>query len=186
MRFAKMPDEPESKPLVSAPAPTLHHPAPVKPQPPLAHIASSSDSSSDSSSESESSTDDSEEERAQRLAELQEQVSDKRRFKVAANLLSSLCYPFVDNWSPLLIQLKAVHEQLAALSQPQASKPKRKEKEKKEKKKEKHKKKGGMPGYVDEIQDATPVSQLSKKTKTSNNNNKEVVPKKKPRLVLNL
>ncbi|XP_035510412.1 bromodomain-containing protein 4 [Morone saxatilis] len=150
MRFAKMPDEPESKPLVSPPAPTLHHPAPVKPQPPLAHVASSSDSSSDSSSESESSTDDSEEERAQRLAELQE-------------------------------QLKAVHEQLAALSQPQASKPKRKEKEKekKEKKKEKHKKKGSMPSLVDEIQDATPVSQLSKKTKTSNNNNKEVVPKKK-------
>uniref|UniRef100_A0A3B4FLF7 Bromodomain-containing protein 4-like n=1 Tax=Pundamilia nyererei TaxID=303518 RepID=A0A3B4FLF7_9CICH len=111
MRFAKMPDEPESKPLVSAPAPALHHPAPVKPQPPLAHVASSSDSSSDSSSESESSTDDSEEERAQRLAELQE-------------------------------QLKAVHEQLAALSQPQASKPKRKEKEKKEKKKDKHKRKG--------------------------------------------
>ncbi|KAM7371787.1 hypothetical protein PAMP_008997 [Pampus punctatissimus] len=147
MRFAKMPDEPESKPLVSAPAPPLHHPAPVKPQPPMALIASSSDSSSDSSSESESSTDDSEEERAQRLAELQE-------------------------------QLKAVHEQLAALSQPQASKPKRKEKEKKEKKKDKHKKKGGMSGLVDEIQDATPAPQLSKKTKSSNNN-KEVVPKKK-------
>ncbi|XP_029015734.1 bromodomain-containing protein 4 isoform X2 [Betta splendens] len=146
MRFAKMPDEPESKPPVSAPAPTLHHPAPVKPQPPLAHIASSTDSSSDSSSESESSTDDSEEERAQRLAELQE-------------------------------QLKAVHEQLAALSQPQASKPKRKEKEKKEKKKDKHKKKGSMPGLVDEMQDATPVPQLSKKTKISS---KEVVPKKKP------
>ncbi|MEQ2209430.1 hypothetical protein XENOCAPTIV_030018 [Xenoophorus captivus] len=74
MRFAKMPDEPDLKPLVSAPTPTLHHPAPVKPQPPLALVASSSDSSSDSSSESESSTDDSEEERAQRLAELQEQL----------------------------------------------------------------------------------------------------------------
>uniref|UniRef100_A0A3B3X6H5 Bromodomain containing 4 n=1 Tax=Poecilia mexicana TaxID=48701 RepID=A0A3B3X6H5_9TELE len=110
MRFAKMPDEPETKPVVSAQTPTLHHPAPVKPQPHLAHVHTSSDSSSDSSSESESSTDDSEEERAQRLAELQE-------------------------------QLKAVHEQLAALSQPQPSKPKRKEKEKKEKKKDKHKKK---------------------------------------------
>ncbi|CAM9218958.1 unnamed protein product, partial [Lampetra planeri] len=147
MRFAKMPDEPEIKPLVSAPTPTLHHPAPVKPQPPLGHVASSSDSSSDSSSESESSTDDSEEERAQRLAELQE-------------------------------QLKAVHEQLAALSQPQASKPKRKEKEKKEKK-DKHKKKG-MSGLVDEIQDTLPISQVSKRTKTSNSNNKEVIPKKKP------
>lgn len=81
--------------------------------------------------------------------------------------------------SSLLIQLKAVHEQLAALSQPQASKPKRKDKEKKEKKKDKHKKKGGgMPGIVDEIQDGTPVSQITKKTKTSNNN-KEVLPKKK-------
>ncbi|KAM3863707.1 bromodomain-containing protein 4 [Diretmus argenteus] len=149
MRFAKMPDEPDCKPLVSAPAPTLHHPAPVKPQPPLGRIASSSDSSSDSSSESESSTDDSEEERAQRLAELQD-------------------------------QLKAVHEQLAALSQPQASKPKRKEKEKKEKKKDKHKKKGGMPALVDEIQDATPVLQLPKKTKASNHSNKELIPKKKP------
>ena len=91
----------------------------------------------------------------------------------------------VEHWSLLLIQLKAVHEQLAALSQPQASKPKRKEKEKKEKKKDKHKKKGSMSGLVDEIQDATPVSQLSKKTKTSNNNNKELVSKKKPRWVIN-
>lgn len=82
MRFAKMPDEPEGKSLVSAPAPTLHHPAPVKPQPPP--VASSSDSSSDSSSESESSTDDSEEERAQRLAELQEQVTNQRIFSVVS------------------------------------------------------------------------------------------------------
>lgn len=74
--------------------------------------------------------------------------------------------------------MKAVHEQLAALSQPQTSKPKRKEKEKKEKKKEKHKKKGGTSGLVDEMQDATPVPPLSKKTKISS---KEVVPKKKPR-----
>ncbi len=72
MRFAKMPDEPEEM-LAPAPAPVLH-PVPVKTQP-LMGTASSSDSSSDSSSESESSTDDSEEERAQRLAELQEQVS---------------------------------------------------------------------------------------------------------------
>lgn len=84
---------------------------------------------------------------------------------------------------PLLVQLKAVHEQLAALSQPQANKPKRKEKEKKEKKKDKHKKKGGLPGLVEEIQDAALVSQHSKKTKTSNNN-KEFPSKKKPRFVL--
>lgn len=74
MRFAKMPDEPEEL-MAPAPAAVLH-PAPVKTQPPMG-TASSSDSSSDSSSESESSTDDSEEERAQRLAELQEQVGIK-------------------------------------------------------------------------------------------------------------
>lgn len=102
MRFAKMPDEPETKPLVSAPAPTLHHPAPVKPQPPMAHVPSSSDSSSDSSSESESSTDDSEEERAQRLAELQEQVNNVETFRVEATLLSGICDNCVENWSPLL------------------------------------------------------------------------------------
>nr|XP_023677573.1 bromodomain-containing protein 4-like [Paramormyrops kingsleyae] len=75
MRFAKMPDEPEE------PSATTHShgllSAPVKQQPPPAP-PSSSDSSSDSSSESESSTDDSEEERAQRLAELQEQVTQNR------------------------------------------------------------------------------------------------------------
>ncbi|KAJ8251351.1 hypothetical protein GJAV_G00220420 [Gymnothorax javanicus] len=115
MRLAKMPDELE-EPARPNPSPALI-PAPVKMQPPPA-LPSSSDSSSDSSSES--STDDSEEERAQRLAELQE-------------------------------QLKAVHEQLAALSQPQSSRPKKKEKkEKKEKEKEKkekrlRKKAGGAP-----------------------------------------
>ncbi|XP_067868114.1 bromodomain-containing protein 3-like isoform X2 [Heterodontus francisci] len=98
MRFAKMPDEPVDV-------------SPPLPPPPLV-IAKSKVSSSDSSRESStnSNSSDSEEERANRLAELQE-------------------------------QLKAVHEQLAALSQAPVSKPKKKrEKEKKEKKKkEKHK-----------------------------------------------
>lgn len=76
-----------------------------------------------------------------------------------------------------------MHEQLAALSQPQANKPKRKEKEKKEKKKDKHKKKGGLPGLVEELQDAALVSQHPKKTKSSNNNSKEFPSKKKPRFV---
>eukprot|EP00063_Salmo_salar_P057715 XP_014032550.1 PREDICTED: bromodomain containing 2 isoform X1 [Salmo salar] len=72
--------------------------------------SSSSSSESDPSSESDSSpSSDSEEERAHRLAELQEQVCT---------------------------QLKAVHEQLAALSQGPVVKPKRK-KEKKDKKKKK-------------------------------------------------
>ncbi|KAM7394609.1 hypothetical protein PAMP_021400 [Pampus punctatissimus] len=62
-------------------------------------------------------------------------------------------------------QLKAVHEQLAALSQPQVSKPKKKEREKKEKKKEKHKKKMG----AEEPVEAPPpvMLQTSKKSKSS-------------------
>lgn len=61
-------------------------------------------------------------------------------------------------------QLKAVHEQLAALSQPQTSKPKKKEREKKEKKKEKHKKKLGP----EEPLEAPPPAllQTSKKSKS--------------------
>ncbi|KAI3352525.1 hypothetical protein L3Q82_005472 [Scortum barcoo] len=72
-------------------------------------------------------------------------------------------------------QLKAVHEQLAALSQPQASKPKKKEREKKEKKKEKHKKKMGAEESAE-----TPPSvmlQTSKKNKSS----KEPIVAKKER-----
>ncbi|XP_035235972.1 bromodomain-containing protein 3b isoform X5 [Anguilla anguilla] len=82
--------------------------------PPSAGMVSKSRESSGSSGESSSSdSSDSEEERATRLAELQEQVGSE--------------------------QLKAVHEQLAALSQAPVSKPKKK-KEKKEKDKEKKKK----------------------------------------------
>ncbi|TRY74296.1 hypothetical protein DNTS_028726 [Danionella cerebrum] len=142
MRFAKMPDEPEEM-LTPTPAPALH-PAP-KTQPSMG-TASSSDSSSDSSSESESSTDDSEEERAQRLAELKE-------------------------------QLKAVHEQLAALSQPQASKPKKKEKEKKEKKKDRHKKKSGVMPALEEILEPPPALKPQGKPK-----NKDPLPKKPKKL----
>ncbi|MGH0177320.1 UNVERIFIED_CONTAM: hypothetical protein FKN15_074983 [Acipenser sinensis] len=95
-KFAKMPDEP----LQTTP------PAPVPL--PLGGASSDSEESSASSSESSDSSD-SEEERANRLAELQE-------------------------------QLRAVHEQLAALSQAPISKPKKKrEKEKRKKKPEKHK-----------------------------------------------
>lgn len=45
------------------------------------------------------------------------------------------------NTTFFVLKLKAVHEQLAALSQPQVIKPKKKDREKKEKKKEKYKKK---------------------------------------------
>ncbi|KAM3911137.1 bromodomain-containing protein 2 isoform 1-T1 [Leptodactylus fuscus] len=96
-RYAKMPDEP----IVVTPPTTSTQ---LPPSDSKSSSDSSSESSSDSSDESESS-DDSEEERANRLAELQE-------------------------------QLRAVHEQLAALSQGPISKPKKK-KEKKEKKKKK-------------------------------------------------
>ncbi|XP_023665305.1 bromodomain-containing protein 3b isoform X6 [Paramormyrops kingsleyae] len=82
--------------------------------PPTSAVVSKSTESSESSGETSSSdSSDSEEERATRLAELQEQVGSE--------------------------QLKAVHEQLAALSQAPVSKPKKK-KEKKEKEKDKKKK----------------------------------------------
>ncbi|XP_074932549.1 bromodomain-containing protein 2 isoform X2 [Phalacrocorax aristotelis] len=118
--YAKMPDEPQdaSPPSVSAPLTGALSKSSSE--------ESSSDededdeddedddedeSSSESSSESEESSD-SEEERANRLAELQE-------------------------------QLRAVHEQLAALSQGPVSKPKKKREKKKKKKSEKHKGRGG-------------------------------------------
>ncbi|XP_059115861.1 bromodomain-containing protein 3 isoform X3 [Peromyscus eremicus] len=109
MRFAKMPDEPMEAPAL--PAPT----APV-----VSKGAESSRSSEESSSDSGSS--DSEEERATRLAELQEQTG---------------CGTFQDQLLNVSsVQLKAVHEQLAALSQAPVNKPKKK-KEKKEKEKKK-------------------------------------------------
>ncbi|NXQ96331.1 BRD2 protein, partial [Sagittarius serpentarius] len=118
--YAKMPDEPQdaSPPSVSAPLTGALSKSSSE--------ESSSDededdeddedddedeSSSESSSESEESSD-SEEERANRLAELQE-------------------------------QLRAVHEQLAALAQGPVSKPKKKREKKKKKKSEKHKGRGG-------------------------------------------
>ncbi|XP_015222415.1 bromodomain-containing protein 3 isoform X3 [Lepisosteus oculatus] len=119
MRFAKMPDEP------AEPAPP--------PAPPAAPVVSksteSSESSGDTSSDSDSS--DSEEERATRLAELQEQqITLERPNGNGAGKKNGCAKHF---------QLKAVHEQLAALSQAPVSKPKKK-KEKKEKEKEKKKK----------------------------------------------
>ncbi|KFO99687.1 Bromodomain-containing protein 2, partial [Calypte anna] len=125
--YAKMPDEPQdaSPPSVSAPLPGVLSKS-------SSEESSSEDdedeedeedddedeSSTESSSESEESSD-SEEERANRLAELQE-------------------------------QLRAVHEQLAALSQGPVSKPKKKREKKKKKKSEKHKGRGGGGGGGDE------------------------------------
>lgn len=72
-----------------------------------------------------------------------------------------------------VLKLKAVHEQLAALSQPQVTKPKKKDREKKEKKKEKHKKK------LEEPVEAPPSMgfQTVKKPKSS----KELIMGKKER-----
>ena len=91
---------------------------------------------------------------------------------VFASLRSQLCVS-------RFLQLKAVHEQLAALSQPQTIKPKKKEREKKEKekekKKEKHKKKMG----AEETVEAPPpvMLQTVKKSKSS----KEPITVKKER-----
>ncbi|XP_076852295.1 bromodomain-containing protein 3a isoform X2 [Brachyhypopomus gauderio] len=81
-------------------------------------VSKSTASSGSSGEDSSSDTSDSEEERATRLAELQEQVGAE--------------------------QLKAVHEQLAALSQAPVSKPKKK-KEKKDKDKKKKENKPAKP-----------------------------------------
>lgn len=144
--YAKMPDEPQdaSPPSVSAPL--------------LGALSKSSseesssdeddededdedddedESSSESSSESEESSD-SEEERANRLAELQEQVRTG-----AGPVLLPVPAPHARLTPCLPPQLRAVHEQLAALSQGPVSKPKKKREKKKKKKSEKHKGRGG-------------------------------------------
>ncbi|XP_055522078.1 bromodomain-containing protein 2-like isoform X1 [Leucoraja erinacea] len=147
-RFAKMPDEPLE--FASPPAPTSLPPAASK---------SSSDSSSNSSSGSSSDTetsDDSEEERANRLAELQE-------------------------------QLRAVHEQLAALSQAPMSKPKRrrdkKEKRDKKKKKERHKVKDEEDKLLKPSKSKAAPKKQSKKASggsSSGGNNKQSKKAKQP------
>ncbi|XP_077088956.1 bromodomain-containing protein 3a isoform X5 [Siphateles boraxobius] len=120
MRFAKMPDEP----VEVAGAGGVGG----------AGVVSKSTVSSESSGNSSTSdSSDSEEERATRLAELQEQVG--------AEQCISLEHPIgsrqgIKNGCTKNNQLKAVHEQLAALSQAPVSKPKKK-KEKKEKDKKK-------------------------------------------------
>uniref|UniRef100_A0A672SAG1 Bromodomain-containing protein 3-like n=1 Tax=Sinocyclocheilus grahami TaxID=75366 RepID=A0A672SAG1_SINGR len=120
MRFAKMPDEP-----VEVAGAGGVGGAGVVSKSTVSSESSGGDSTSDSS--------DSEEERATRLAELQEQVG--------AEQCISLEHPIgsrqgIKNGCTKNNQLKAVHEQLAALSQAPVSKPKKK-KEKKEKDKKK-------------------------------------------------
>ncbi|XP_023674448.2 bromodomain-containing protein 3-like isoform X2 [Paramormyrops kingsleyae] len=111
MRFAKMPDEPVAQSPPASP-PTVAGAAGKG----AASGASSVDSSSSDSS-------DSEEERATRLAELQEQ-----RFSVEPPSGNGQGEKYRCGKSS---QLKAVHEQLAALSQAPVSKPKKKKEKKK-------------------------------------------------------
>ncbi|KAG5834713.1 hypothetical protein ANANG_G00264510 [Anguilla anguilla] len=95
MRFAKMPDEPaEASPPLAPPAEGV--------------VSKSRESSGSSGGSSSSDSSDSEEERATRLAELQEQVGAEQRFSVERPKGNGCAERF---------QLKAVHEQLAALSQ---------------------------------------------------------------------
>ncbi|XP_031433804.1 bromodomain-containing protein 3a isoform X2 [Clupea harengus] len=119
MRFAKMPDESAALSPVGGSAAG----GPVVSKSTGSSGGSSGDSSSDDTS-------DSEEERATRLAELQEQVGAEQRLSEKKPIA---CRRGSKNG---LHQLKAVHEQLAALSQAPVSKPKKK-KEKKEKDKKK-------------------------------------------------
>uniref|UniRef100_A0A672NQR7 Bromodomain-containing protein 3-like n=1 Tax=Sinocyclocheilus grahami TaxID=75366 RepID=A0A672NQR7_SINGR len=120
MKFAKMPDEPVEPSSPNAVSATA--------------VVSKSTGSSESSVDSSSSSSDSEEERATRLAELQEQqfaVEQPNGNRAGTK-----------NGCAKHFQLKAVHEQLAALSQGPVSKPKKKkEKKKKDKEKDKDKSK---------------------------------------------
>ncbi|XP_029494400.1 bromodomain-containing protein 3-like isoform X2 [Oncorhynchus nerka] len=110
MRFAKMPDEP-----VDATQPST---TPV--------VSKSTESSESSGNTSSSESSDSEEERAMRLAELQEQqITVEHPNGNRAGEKNGCAKRF---------QLKAVHEQLAVLSQAPVSKPKKREKREKEKK----------------------------------------------------
>nr|XP_046202573.1 bromodomain-containing protein 3-like isoform X1 [Oncorhynchus gorbuscha]XP_046202574.1 bromodomain-containing protein 3-like isoform X1 [Oncorhynchus gorbuscha] len=115
MRFAKMPDEP-----VDATQPST---MPV--------VSKSTESSESSGNTSSSESSDSEEERAMRLAELQEQVGSEQQITVEhpnGNRAGK------KNGCAKRFQLKAVHEQLAVLSQAPVSKPKKREKREKDKK----------------------------------------------------
>nr|XP_046202575.1 bromodomain-containing protein 3-like isoform X2 [Oncorhynchus gorbuscha] len=110
MRFAKMPDEP-----VDATQPST---MPV--------VSKSTESSESSGNTSSSESSDSEEERAMRLAELQEQqITVEHPNGNRAGKKNGCAKRF---------QLKAVHEQLAVLSQAPVSKPKKREKREKDKK----------------------------------------------------
>uniref|UniRef100_A0A3B3VH33 Bromodomain-containing protein 2 n=1 Tax=Poecilia latipinna TaxID=48699 RepID=A0A3B3VH33_9TELE len=124
--FAKMPDEPPAPPTSSSSSTSC------------SSSSSESDFSSDSEESDSSLSSDSEEERANRLAELQE-------------------------------QLKAVHEQLTALSQGPIVKPKKKKEKKDKKKKKKVEKHRRMDEEIVSVKPPkTPKMSKSSKTTKSN------------------
>ncbi|KAF4112874.1 bromodomain-containing protein 3b isoform X1 [Onychostoma macrolepis] len=149
MKFAKMPDEPAEPSSPSAVSATA--------------VVSKSTGSSESSADSSSSSSDSEEERATRLAELQEQqfVVEHPNGNRAGT----------KNGCAKHFQLKAVHEQLAALSQGPVSKPKKKkekkEKEKKKKDKEKDKDKNKVKVEDDKKAKSSQPNKQTQQKKTS-------------------
>ncbi|XP_028851679.1 bromodomain-containing protein 3b isoform X2 [Denticeps clupeoides] len=147
MRFAKMPDEPAEPNSPNALSTTP--------------VVSKSTGSSESSVDSSSSSSDSEEERATRLAELQEQqytVEHPNGNRAGKK-----------NGCAKHFQLKAVHEQLAALSQGPVSKPKKKKekKDKEKKKKEKDKDKNKVKAEDDKKPKSAPQSKQAQPKKTS-------------------
>ncbi|XP_062368257.1 bromodomain-containing protein 2 isoform X2 [Cinclus cinclus] len=116
--YAKMPDEPQDCGAASASAPL-----------PLAK-SSSEDSSSDEDEEDEDEDEEEDEESSTETSSESEESSDSEEER--ANRLAELQE-----------QLRAVHEQLAALSQGPVSKPKRRRDKRKKKKSEKHKARAG-------------------------------------------
>lgn len=139
-RYAKMPDEPlEPGPL------------PVSTALPAGLAKSSSESSSEESS-SESSSEEEEEEEEEDEEEEESESSDSEEER--AHRLAELQE-----------QLRAVHEQLAALSQGPISKPKRKREKKEKKKKRKAEKHRGRTG-VDEDDKGPRAPRLSQPKKS--------------------
>nr|BAG69393.1 bromodomain-containing protein 2 precursor [Gallus gallus] len=118
--YAKMPDEPQDASPPSVSAPLLG----------ALSKSSSEESSSDEDDEDEDDEDDDEDESISESSSESEESSDSEEER--ANRLAELQE-----------QLRAVHEQLAALSQGPVSKPKKKREKKKKKKSEKHKGRGG-------------------------------------------
>ncbi|KAJ8408672.1 hypothetical protein AAFF_G00253070 [Aldrovandia affinis] len=172
MRFAKMPDEP------------------AEPSPPLAPpvggavVTKSTESSESSGDTSSSDSSDSEEERATRLAELQEQVGSEQRISVERPKGNR---EGKKNGCAKRFQLKAVHEQLAALSQAPVSKPKKKkekkerEKKKREKEKDKEKHKAKAEDDKKPKQSVQPSKQGQQKKPPARKANSTVMATRQPK-----